>query len=186
MNTTKRTTILGAAGLAVAALTLTQLAPASADGAGASDAKDLKHGVDLRSVTVEHGTRNVVVTTTHTDLVESFRSGSSGAVFLDTDPDDAGPEYVFVGGFFVGTDYNLLTTDGFATSAWGDPVEGSYKMKVDYEKETVRFRISRAALGDPDEVRVAVRVAGTKPNGKDTKVDWLGAPRSFTDWVASS
>ena len=181
-----RTTILSAAGLAAAALTLAQLAPASADGTGVSDPKDLKHGVDLRSVSVDHGTRKVVVTTTHTDLRESFRSGSSGAVFLDTDPDDAGPEYVFVGGFFVGTDYQLLTTDGFASSAWGEPVEGSYRMKVDYDTETVRFRISRDALGDPDEVRVAVRVAGTRPNGKDTRVDWLGAPRSFTDAVASS
>lgn len=186
MNILTRTTTIGAAALTAAVLTLTQLAPANADGTGVTDPKDLKHGVDLRSVTVDHGARNVVVTTTHTDLVESFRSGSSGAVFLDTDPDDPGPEYVFAGGFFVGTDYNLLTTDGFSTSAWGEPVEGSYTMKVDYEKETVRFRISRSAIGDPDEVRVAVRVAGTRPNGKDTKVDWLRAPRSFTDWVASS
>ncbi|GAA1935604.1 hypothetical protein [Nocardioides hwasunensis] len=181
-----RTTILSAAALSVAALTLTQLPPASADSIGVSDPKDLRHGVDLRSVTVDHKAKNLVVTTTHTDLQESFRSGSSGAVFLDTDPDTPGPEYVFAGGFFVGTDYRLLTTEGFATATWGQPVEGSYRMKVDYEKETVRFRISRAAIGDPDEVRVAVRVAGTKPNGKDTRLDWLGSPRTFTDWVASS
>lgn len=179
-----RRTLLSAATLSVAALTLTQLAPASADGIGVSDPKDLGHGVDLRSVEVEHKAANVVVTTTHTDLQESFRSGSSGSVFIDTDPSDPGPEYVFSGGFFVGTDYQLLTTDGFPHSKWGEPVEGSYRMKVDYEKETVRFRISRETIGFPDEVRVAVRVAGTRPNGKDTRTDWLGDPRSFTDWVA--
>ncbi len=179
-----RSTILGAAALSVAALTLSQLSPASADGIGVSDPKDLDHGVDLRSVTVDHGGKNVVITTTHTDLVESFRSGSSGAVFIDTDPDDPGPEYVFAGGFFVGTDYNLVETDGFSRSAMGEPVEGSYRMKVDYDQETVRFRIARDAIGSPEQVRVAVRVAGTKPNGKDTRRDWLGAPRSFTDWVA--
>ena len=133
---------------------------------------------------MQHGARNVVVTTTHTDLVESFRSGSSGAVFLDTDPGDTGPEYVFAGGYFVGTDYTLLTTDGFATSTWGEPVEGSYRMKIDYDADQVRMRISRDAIGSPDEVRVAVRVAGTRPNGKDTRKDWLVAPRTFTDWVA--
>jgi len=178
-----RTTLLGAASLTIAALALTQL-PAQADGIGVSDPQDLGHGVDLRSVDVQHGGRNVVVTTTHTDLVESYRSGSSGAVFLDTDPSDPGPEYVFAGGYFVGTDYTLLHTNGFATSSWGDPVEGSYRMKVDYDADQVRMRISRDAIGSPDEVRVAVRVAGTRPNGKNTKKDWLGAPRSFTDWVA--
>jgi hypothetical protein len=181
-----RTTLLSVAALTVAALTLTQATSANADGIGVSDPKDLGHGVDLRSVEVEHGAANVVVTTTHTDLRRSFRSGSSGAVFLDTDPADPGPDYVLAGGFFVGTDYILLHTDGFATSAWGDPVEGSYRMRVDYDAEQVRIRISRDAIGSPAEVRVAVRVAGTRPNGSDTAKDWLGAPRSFTEWVASS
>jgi hypothetical protein len=179
-----RTTLLSAATLAVAALSLTQLAPATADGIGVSDPRDLGHGVDLRSVEVEHGARNIVVTTTHADLVESFRSGSSGAVFIDTDDTDPGPEYFFAGGFFMGTDYNLVRTDGFARSAVGEPVEGSYRMKVDYDQETVRFRIARDAIGSPEQVRVAVRVAGTKPNGRNTRTDWLGEPRSFTDWVA--
>lgn len=183
MNTTLRTTLLGAA-LSVAALTLTQLAPANADGIGVRDPKDLDHGVDLRSVVVEHGGRNVVVTTTHTDLQESFRSGSSGSVFLDTDPTDTGPEYVFAGGYFVGTDYALLHTDGFANKLWGEPVEGAYRMRIDYDADHVRMRIARDAIGSPDEVRVAVRVAGTRPDGRNTRTDWLGDPRSFTDWVA--
>ena len=180
-----RTTILSAATLTIAALALTQLAPANADGIGVSDPQDLGHGVDLRSVEVKHGGRYVVVTTTHTNLRESFRSGSSGVVFIDTDPTDPGPEYVFAGGYFVGTDYALLHTDGFATSKWGDPVEGSYRMKVDYETEQVRMRIARDTIGSPDEVRVAVRVAGTRTDGTNTKRDWLGAPRSWTEWVAS-
>ncbi len=179
-----RTTLLSAAALTAAALILTQLAPASADGIGVSDPADLDHGVDLRSVVVEHGGRNVVVTTTHADLQESYLTGSSGAVFLDTDPTNTGPEYVFAGGYFVGTDYMLLTTDGFARAKWGEPVEGSYRMRVDYDKEQVRMRISRAAIGSPEQVRVAVRVAGTRPDGRNTKKDWLGASRSFTDWVA--
>ena len=179
-----RTTLLSAATLTVAALALAHLAPAYADGIGVSDPQDLDHGVDLRSVEVEHRSRNVVVTTTHTNLRATFRSGSSGGVFLDTDPADPGPEYVFAGGYFVGTDYVLLHTDGFASAAWGEPVEGSYRMKLDFDLEQVRMRISREAIGSPEQVRVAVKVAGSRRDGSSTAKDWLGEPRSFTDWVA--
>lgn len=178
-----RTTLLSAATLAVAALALTQTSAANADGIGVSDPADLGHGVDLLSVEVEHKSANVVVTTTHTNLRPSWRTGSSGSVFLDTDPDDRGPEYLFSGGFFMGTDYQLLAVDGFSDRR-GEPVEGSYRMKVDYDTEHVRFRISREALGSPEEVRVAVRVAGTRTDGSTTPTDWLGEPRSFTAWVA--
>lgn len=180
-----RSTLLGTATLTVAAtLALTQLSPASADSIGVTDPKDLAHGADLRSVQVEHRAGNIVVTTTHTDLRRSFRSGSSGAVYLDTDPADPGPEYVFAGGYFVGTDYQLLEVDGFSNTTWGEPAEGSYAMRIDYDAEHVRMRISRETLGSPDEVRVAVRVAGSRPDGSNTRRDWLGEPRSFTEWVA--
>lgn len=179
-----RTTLLSVAALTVAALALTQATPATADGIGVSDPRDLDHGVDLRSVVVDHGAGNVVVTTTHTNLRPSFRSGSAGAVFLDTDPATPGPEYVFVGGYFDGTDYQLLHTDGFARRTWGVPVDGSYRMRLDYDKEQVRMRIARDAIGSPEQVRVAVRVAGTRRDGSSTARDWLGEPRSFTDWVA--
>ena len=179
-----RTTTIGAAALALASLTLTHLAPASADGIGVRDPKDLDHGVDLRSVVVEHTASTVVVTTPHTALRPSWRTGSGGAVFIDTDATDPGPEYVFVGGYFEGTDYQLLNTDGFATSTWGQPVEGSYRMRVDYDRDQVRMRISRETIGSPAEVRVAARVAGTRPDGTSTGKDWLGEPRSFTEPVA--
>ena len=183
MNETTRTTVSVAA-LALAALILAPLAPAGVDAIGVRDAQDLDHGVDLRSVEVRHGARNLVVTTTHADLKESFRSGSSGVVLLDTDPTDTGPEYVFVGGYFVGTDYALLRTDGFANKLWGEPVEGSYRMGVDYDAEQVRMRMSRETLGSPEQVRVAVRVAGSRTDGSTTRFDWLVGPRVFTDWVA--
>lgn len=185
MEALMRSTLLGAAAASVAALTLTHLAPASADSIGVADPRDLHHGVDLRSVEVEHKVRNVVVTTTHTNLRRSYRSGSAGAVFLDTDPSDPGPEYVFAGGYFEGTDYILLRTDGFGHRTWGEPVDGAYRMRVDYDREQVRMRIARDALGSPERVRVAVRVAGTRRDGRDTRRDWLGDPRSFTEWVSS-
>jgi len=186
MNTIPRTTVLSGAALALAAVVLSPTSPAGADTLEVSDPRDLDHGVDLRSVSVRHTAKAIVVTTTHTDLRPSYTTGSSGTVFLDTDPTDTGPEYVFAGGYFRGTDYMLLSTDGFANKKWIEPVEGSYSMKVDYDADQVRMRISRAALGSPEQVRVATRVAGTRPDGSNTGVDWFGEPRSFTEWVAGS
>lgn len=181
---TMRSTILSAAALATAAMTLCQLAPASADSIGVSDPADIYHGVDLRSAVIDHNANNVVITTTHTNLRASSRSGSAGTVYLDTDASHPGPEYVYVGGYYDGTDYQLVETDGFGHREWGKPVVGSYRMRLDYENERVRMRIARDAIGAPDEVRVAVRVSGTRRDGTSRGlVDWLGEPRSFTDPV---
>ena len=177
-----RATLVGAAALS-AALTMTLQASADADSIGVKDPSDLQHGADLHAVVVDHGARNVVVTTTHANLRPSFRSGAGGSIFLDTDETDPGPEFAFVAGFHDGTDYSLVRTEGFHHSTWGMPVEGSYRMRLDYELEHVRVRIDREALDSPEQVRVAVKVSGTRRDGTSAGVDWLGEPRSFTEWV---
>ena len=49
----------------------------------------------------------------------------------------------------------------------------------------VRRSMSRNALGNTDEVRVAVRVAGTRTDGtRAGPVGWLGQRRSVARWVA--
>lgn len=179
-------TILSTAALSVAALTLGVAAPALADSIGVKDPQDSPHGSDLRSVQLTNGIKNVVVVTTHTNLRRDPGTGSGGAVYIDTDRSNKGPEFVFVGGFFAGTDYQLVRTEGFGHENWIGPAKGSYEMRVDYAKERVRMRISRETLGNPDKVRVAVRVAGTRSDGtSDGLVDWLGEPRSFTRWVSN-
>lgn len=178
-------TIASAAAVSLAALTLGLTGSASADSIGVTDPRDTSHGSDLRAVQVKNGDRNVVVITSHTNLRRDPSSGSGGAVYVDTDRSDRGPEYVFVGGYFVGTDYSLLETEGFGHRKWGDRVDVSHEMTIDYAKERVRMRMSREALGNPGKVRVAVRVSGTRTDGSsDGLVDWLGEPRSFTRWVA--
>jgi hypothetical protein len=57
-------------------------------------------------------------------------------------------------------------------------------MWLDYDREHVRTRVSREALGSPEQVRVAVKVSGSRRDGTSTGIDWLGEPRSFTEWVA--
>jgi hypothetical protein len=180
-----RTTSIAAATLAAAALTLGLAGTAHADVHRTDDPDDTAHGSDILALKVRNGLDNLNVVTEHVNLRRDPATGSGGMIFIDTDPDDAGPEYVFVGGFFEGTDYTLLETEGFARSKWGDPVEhGDYIMRVDYAEDRVRVRMSRATIGDAAAVRVAVRASGTRSDGtSDGLVDWVGDRREFTPWV---
>jgi hypothetical protein len=176
-------TFIGTAAVAAAtALALGLGGPAAAASITAADPADVEHGVDLRAVRVANGEDTLRIVLTHDDLRRSPRSGAGGAVYIDTDPANKGPELVFVGGYFAGTDYQLLHTEGFGVKKWGDVVEGFHQLTLDYDKDKTRMRISREALGDVGPVRVAVRVAGERPDGTHV-VDWLGEPRSFTAWV---
>lgn len=181
-----RKTITSTAALTAAALTLGLAGPANAvTSIGVTDPVDTWHGSDLRAVHVEHRDHRVVVVTQHSNLRRDWRTGSSGSVFLDTDPDDWGPEYVFAGGYFEGTDYVLLETEGFSTKTWGEPVEGNYEMTIRYGRDRVRMRMARAIFDGPSEVRVAVKVSGTRTDGtRHGLVDWLGDKREFTTWVS--
>ena len=171
------------AALSAAALTF-GLAPANAASIGDGDPADTGHGSDLRSVVVRNTDTKIHVTTTHTNLRRDPRSGSAGSVYIDTNRADKGPEFVFVGAYFQGSDYQLLRTEGFGHRNWGRPVSGYYEMNINYDKEQVRMHMSRKALGRPDDIRVAVRVAGTRRDGSSKGlVDWLDDQRSFTRWV---
>ena len=174
---------MGTAAAAVAALTFGLAAPANAASIGVKDPADIGHGVDLRAVHVNNGDQNLRIVLNHTNLRRDPRTGSGGSVYIDTDRMDKGPELVFTGGYFAGTDYQLLHTEGFGVKRWGAPVNGSYEMSLDYAKEQTRMRISRKALGHAGKVRVAVRVAAQCTAGSQV-VDWLREPRSFTPWVS--
>lgn len=159
--------------------------PASGATHATVDARgDLAHGADLLRVHVTNEDR-VTVRVKHEDLVRSWKSGSSLSVFLDTDPARAGAEFVFVGGTFEGSDYALLPAEGFRRSSDEQvPLNGgSYRMRLDYDRDVAVIRFDRAVLGDPGKVRVEVRTGGaTGPSGTGG-VDWLGKARTFAPWV---
>ncbi|MDN4173278.1 hypothetical protein QWY28_10020 [Nocardioides sp. SOB77] len=180
MRTSLPTAAAAATCLATASLLLATTAHA-ATSAFADEAGDVGPGVDLRSVKVVNGEENLRVVTTHRDLVPGFRSQAGGKVFLDTDPEDKGPEYVLVGGYFEGTDYALVAVDGWSDQD-GERVECSYTSRLDYDAETVRSRFSQDCFDRDDattDVRVEVRVSGARKGG-GTAVDWLGTPRTFS------
>jgi hypothetical protein len=180
-----RTPTTLATGLVAAALTVTLSGAAHAEMYGVDDGPDTSHGSDILAISVRNGPHNLTVTTTHANLRPDPATGSGGAIFIDTDPSDRGPEYVFVAGYYRGTDYQLLHTDGFRPATWGRPVSnGDYIMKVDYRRDTVRVRISQGALREPDRVRVSARASGTRRDGTcDGLVDWVGKRRWFTPWI---
>jgi hypothetical protein len=76
--------------------------------------------------------------------------------------------------------------EGFRHKSWGDPVEhGDYIMKVRYRKDRVHFTMSRHAIGDPTDVRVAMKASGTRTDGtRHHLTDWVGQKRAFTPWIA--
>ena len=180
MHITAKKSLVGAA---VAASVLGLAGPATAATATFDDASgDVAHPVDLQSVKVVNE-KNVRIALQHDDLRPSFKSGASGAVYLDTDPTQTGPEYVFVGGYFEGADYALIKTDGWKYGRRAVPLTCSYEMHLDYAADVTRMRVSRACMGKPGKVRVAVKVAGEQADG-DIVRDWLGSRREFSPWVA--
>jgi hypothetical protein len=182
-----------AAVAAVSALSIPVLAgSALAETAAFSDARgDMSQGADIQKVRVANGDNKVRINVVHRDLVKSFRSGSSIAVYIDTDRTRSGPEYVFQGATFEGGDYALLPAKGFKADGNRQvPLHGgSYIMRLDYTEDVARIAIDRAVLENPGKVRVEVKTgAELLPEGStspgENEVDWLGTPESFTPWVA--
>ena len=178
--TSMRKITAAAVALSTAALTFGLSGPAHAEQYGIDDPDDTSNGVDVLAMTVRNGKSNVNVITVHDDLRRAPSSGAGGSIFIDTVKKDKGPEYVFVGGFFDGTDYTLLETEGFSQKSWGQPVEnGDYILRVNYRTDEARVRMSRAALGNPGAVRVVMRAAGSSG-----AVDWVSQKRVFSPWIA--
>lgn len=190
MNSLSSTTLRGlAAGAVLSAVGAAVFAgPAAAKTAVFTDAKgDISHGADIQRVRVVNDSE-VRVKVVHRNLVRSFRSGSSLAVFIDTNRGRQGPEYVFHGGTYEGSDYALVRARGWkAADGQAEPMRCTYSMKLDYAKDIALVRIDRACLGNPGAIRVEVKTGGEHAakagEPATTEVDWLGQPRQFTPWV---
>jgi hypothetical protein len=177
----------------VSVFTITGLAgTAFAQTSVVEDAKgDMKQGADIRSVRVVNGDEKLRINVRHRDLVRSFRSGSSIAVYIDTDRTRTGPEFVLLGSTFEGGDYALLPADGFQQVGRRQvPLHGGmYLLRLDFVEDVARITIDQVVVGDPEQVRVEVKTGtelvpehSTSPD--PTEVDWLGEPKKFTPWVA--
>lgn len=157
--------------------------PASAEVVRVVDGDDTAAEVDLMRVRLSHGEKQVRVRMVHDDLKRmGLRAGQSVSVFIDTDPDDAGPEFRFASGLSSGTDYALLRVGRWGSE--GKRVDCNYRFRINWRDDVTVLRMGRGCLGRPETVAVAVKAAQTNVKG-ETSVDWLGKRRQFTTAVAS-
>lgn len=168
--------------VAAAVATVLVLAPpASAAGVTVVDGNDTVAVVDLHRARVTHGPRHVRVRTVHDNLVrQAVRAQQGISVFVDTDPQDAGPEFRLEGGLNRGTDYRLQRVERWRGG--GPTLTCAHRMRIDWKADVVVVRFGRGCLGSPESVRVAVKVGETSHEG-ETWVDWLSGPRRWTPAV---
>ncbi len=171
---------------ALAALAGGALAPAAAENASFPDPADVGGASlhDIRKVTLQHGEKRVRVVVKFTELEPTSDAGpASLAILIDTAPRRTGPEFRLVTGLQEGTDYQLLKIrDGKVV---GDPLTCGHKVNLDFAGDRMVFRAVRSCLGTPARVRVGVKMTD-QYDGSHPIIDWLGAPRSYTSWLASA
>lgn len=175
--------VRSAAVAAAAVLTLGLAGPASAETTSETDPADVGGAslTDIRRVTLNHATQQVFTKVRFTDLKATSEAGPSGmTVFIDTRPRRKGPEFRLDTPLQSGSDYQLSRTDGWSTT--GDPLSCDHSLKLKWAEDVAVLRVARACLGNRAKVRVAVKMVDLY-DGSHPVTDWLGEPRSFTDWV---
>lgn len=186
MNLGKRVLSLLVASAALAA-TLSALAAAPATAATASydDPADASASLtDIRHVKVRHGGERVAVVVGFTDLRRRSTGGpASLGVFFDTNASRTGPEFQLGTGLQSGTDYQLVRSRH--RQAVGEPIDCDYSVQLQYGHDRMVFKADRDCLGTPDQLRVGVLMTDEWDSSHPVH-DWLGAPRSWTDWLAAS
>jgi hypothetical protein len=157
-----------------------------ADKVGVSDPADVGGASlsDIRRASVDHGLEQAFVKVAFTDLKRTSEAGPSGlAIFLDLDTSKPGPEYRLDTGLQSGTDYQLSRARKWKPV--GEPLTCDHRLRLDFKRNVAKFRVARSCIGAPDELRVGVKMTDLY-DGSHPVTDWLGKPRSFTPWVASS
>jgi hypothetical protein len=164
--------------LAVPALALTALtaAPAHAEFYSIDDPADAKESLtDIYQLEANHGADNVLVKVRFNELMRSSAAGVS--VFLDTDRDVKGPEYVLSSGLGDGTDYVLTEADGWRGS--DDRVRCDYAARPKWGQEVFRAVLSRDCFDRTPSLRVSVKMVD-QADGTTPVVDWAPKKRRWT------
>lgn len=180
------TAVARAAALAATAvLTLGVAGAAHAESTSKPDPADVGGAslTDIRRVTLNHGTEQVITKVRFTDLRPTSEAGPSGmTIYLDTRPGRKGPEFRLDTGLQSGTDYQLSRVKGWV--APGEPLGCDHSLKLGWDTDVATLRVARTCLGTPAKVRVAVKMVDLY-DGSHPVTDWLGNPRSYTSWVTA-
>lgn len=167
-----------AAALTAITLAITFPAPASAATQVFRDrVGDVASDVDLVRVRVQNGSQ-LVLTSKHVDL--SRQAFQSVAFYIDVDGNQRGPEFLVAGGF-PGSEWIVRHTRGWR--AVGNQQTCRSNATFAYDRDFVRFRLSRSCLDrDRGHVRASVVAARARADNSSVR-DWLGSRHHFSSWV---
>ena len=171
--------------LSAALLLATTAGSASAERLGLDDPADVGGASlsDILAVSAVHTQKKLVVRVDVDELKPTSQGGpSSLAVFVDTDPDAKGPEYRLATGLQEGTDYQLVRVEDWKPV--GEPLTCFHDVKLGFQGDRVRLRISRGCLGKPESVRIGVKMTDLY-DASHPVVDWLGKRRYLSIPIAS-
>lgn len=181
MNLTRRTRSAVALAAAATAV-LVSVAPASAETFRTDDGADATASLtDMRQVRITHGTEQVTVRIAYPNLKKQGQA--TQAVYLDKNPDRRGPEFALLTPLFSGSDYALVRMRKWKVTGDG-PISCDYSVDLRWRRDVVVVEIDRECLGNPDEVRVALRMRDDH-DASHPITDWLGDRREFTDWLVA-
>lgn len=168
MRTRISLTAIPALALAAAA-SVVLAAPAHAEFYRIDDPADASTSLtDIYGVEVNHGNEKVLVKVRFNELMRSSAAGVS--VYLDTDRDEKGPEYLLSSGLGDGTDYVLTVADGWQGT--DDRVDCDYSARPKWGQDVFRAVIDRDCFDRSPSVRVSVKM-----------VDQADGSRPVRDWV---
>jgi fructose-specific component phosphotransferase system IIB-like protein len=175
-----RTRIALAAGSALALASLTA-APAHAEFYSIDDPDDASASLtDVYGVEANHGSDNLRVKVYFNELMRSSAAGLS--IFIDTDRDVKGPEYVLSSGLGDGTDYVLTEAEAWRGS--DSQVTCDYAARPRWGKDVFRAVISRDCLDRVSSVRVSVKMVD-QADGSHPVVDWVPKRHRWSLPIAS-
>ena len=178
---TTRRTRAGIALATAAAAVLTAVAPASAETVSTDDGADATASLtDMRRTRITHGDDQVTVRITYPNLRRKGQAVQS--VFVDKNANRRGPEFALFTPLFSGSDYALLRMRRWKVS--GGPVDCDYDVDLRWRRDVLLVEMDRACFGQPDEVRVALRMRDDH-DASHPVIDWLGEPREFTGWLTA-
>jgi hypothetical protein len=142
------------------------------------DANRSKPGNDITTVSVTNGAKRVIVTVDvgDIDLDDLY------TLWLDTVPDNAGPEYRFA--MLPNSDYlDFQRVQDFdSTGTAVECVEIGGRADAYSAAPVIQFRVPRSCLNNPGKVRVSVLARYAVANGYD--YDWGTGKKKLFGWVA--
>ena len=168
----------------LAALTLGIAGPALAESVVLPDPADATASLsDIRKVKADHGDARLFVKVSFAELEpESDGGPSQMSVFVDTDGSRRGPEFRLGTGLQSGSDYQLVRMKDWQVVS--GPLSCQHSLVLDFGANAAKARFGRACLGNPEEVRVGVKMVDLF-DGSHPVTDWLKKPRGWTRWLSA-